>query len=137
MAEPWSEVGPCCRCKKKQKQNNPCLPVKIGIFSFRDLCVLLKGWLDNSQRSNPALLARSCFKSGIMGVSSVIHGPDVTVRDQRAKITEPGVRRAVEEGAGGFPALKEDPGMLCLSLALCCVRGVGFQPCRCMPDVCH
>lgn len=50
----------------------------------------------------------------------MIHGPDVTVRDQRAKITQPGVRKAVEEGPGGFPAVKEDPGMPCLSLACHC-----------------
>lgn len=33
-----------------------------------------------------------------MGASSVIHGPDLTVRDERAKLTEPGVRKAVASG---------------------------------------
>lgn len=60
----------------------------------------------------------------------MIHGADLTVRDQRAKITQPGVRKAVEEGAGGFSAVQEDPGMFCLSLVChCVVRGVlGFSP---------
>lgn len=76
--------------------------LKSGFFSFRDGCGLLKDWLDHSQRSHPALLARSCLESRIMGASSVIHGPDLTVRDERAKLTEPGVRKAA---AGGGWAL--------------------------------
>lgn len=31
----------------------------------------------------------------------MIHGPEMTVRDQRAKITEPGVKKAVAAGLSG------------------------------------
>lgn len=37
-----------------------------------------------------------------MGAGSVIHGPDLTVRDERAKLTEPGVRK-VAAGGGWAP----------------------------------
>lgn len=38
--------------------------LKSGFFSFRDGCGLLKDWLDRSQRSHPALLARAVWNHG-------------------------------------------------------------------------